>query len=265
MRTPQEIRDFGQGVDFGRAASDYGTHRAGFPDAFFDALAARGLIRAGKRALDLGTGTGTVARGLAARGMAVTGLDPSAALLAEGARLDPDGLVRWVEGRAEATGLAPGFDLVAAGQCWHWFDRAKAGAEAARLLVPGGHLVIAHLDWLPLPGGVVAATEALIETANPDWRMGGGTGLYPDWLTDLAMAGFEGIESLSFDLSIPYSHEAWRGRIRASGGVGGSLPPAAVAEFDAAHAWMLSRDYPSEPLSVPHRVWAAFGRRPGGR
>src|SRR5918996_1531463 len=32
-----------------------------------------------------------------------------------------------------------------------------------------------------------------------------------------------------FDLEVPYSHEAWRGRIRASAGVGASLSPEGVA------------------------------------
>ncbi|MXY35877.1 MAG: hypothetical protein F4Y54_03750, partial [Dehalococcoidia bacterium] len=56
------------GVDFGRAASDYATFRAGFPDRFFDELEAHGVGFAGIDAVDLGTGTGTVARGLGGEG-----------------------------------------------------------------------------------------------------------------------------------------------------------------------------------------------------
>ena len=40
------------------------------------------------RALDLGTGTGTIARGLALRGCEVTGLDRSAPLMEQAAELD---------------------------------------------------------------------------------------------------------------------------------------------------------------------------------
>ena len=54
---------------------------------------------------------------------------------------------------AEATGLVSvSYDVVSAGQCWHWFDRQSAAAEARRLLRPGGAVLICHFDWLPLPG-----------------------------------------------------------------------------------------------------------------
>ena len=164
---------------------------------------------------------------------------------------------------AEATELtAKTFDLVTAGQCWHWFDRSRAAEEARRLLVPGGVLAICHFDWLPLPGTVVAATEQLIQMHNPFWTLGGGTGLYPAWLTDLAAGGFLEIESFSYDRAVAYSHAAWRGRIRASAGVGGSLGDREVAAFDSALTALLQRRFPEDPLSVPHRVFAALGRAP---
>ena len=75
------MRDFGAGVDFGKTAADYATHRAGFPPAFFDLLETRGFAAAGQKALDIGCGTGTIARGLALKGLRVTGLDPAEPLV----------------------------------------------------------------------------------------------------------------------------------------------------------------------------------------
>jgi len=169
-----------------------------------------------------------------------------------------------VTAKAEETGLSDGvFDVVAAGQCWHWFDRPRAAAEAERLLAPGGLLMIAHFDWLPLSGTAVAATEALILEHNPKWApMAGGNGLHPWWFADLEQAGFRDIESFTFDMTVPYTHEAWIGRIRASAGVGASLPPEAVARFDADHKALLERDFPQDPLSIPHRVFVIYARRP---
>jgi len=253
-------------ISFGRTATDYGRHRVGFPDALYDRLGAFGVGAAGQRLLDLGTGTGALGRGFALRGCRVTGLDPSPELLAEARRLDGEAGVEihYVVGRAEETGLeAARFEVVSAGQCWHWFDRPAAAAEIRRLLVPGGWLALAHFDWIPLPGNVVAATEALIEAHNPDWTMGGGTGFHPEELADVALAGFGDIETFSFDIAVPYTHEDWRGRIRASAGVGASLAPEAVARFDSALAALLAERFPDDPLAVPHRCFALVCRAPG--
>ena len=251
-------------VQFGKTASDYGTHRAGFPDPLFARLADFGIGRPGQALLDLGTGTGSLARGFALRGAAVTGLDPSADMLAKATELDraAGAEVAYREGRAEATGL-PGaaFDVVTAGQCWHWFDAPAAAAEVRRLLRPGGLLAICHFDWIPLAGNVVEATETLIRSYNPDWGFHGGTGVHGWELKAVAEAGFANLEILGFDHPVAYSHEAWRGRIRASAGVGASLPPDRVAAFDADHAALLTERFPDDPLEVPHRVFALIAQR----
>jgi SAM-dependent methyltransferase len=252
-------------VDFGKTSRDYARHRAGFPRAFFDRLAAFGVGQDGQRLLDVGTGTGALARVFASRKCVVTGVDRSAALMEEARRLDAAAgvNVRYVTGVAEDTGFPTGsFEVVTAGQCWHWFDRPRAAREARRVLVPKGTLVIAHFDWLALAGNVADLTEKLIEVHNPNWKLGGGTGIHPEELTDVALAGFHDIETFSFDVSVPYTHEAWRGRIRASAGVGASLPPDGVARFNADLAKLLGERFRQEPLAVPHRVWALVCRAP---
>lgn len=250
-------------VDFGKTAQDYGRHRAGFPDRFFTRLFEIGFISVGNRVLDLGTGTGTIARGLAKNGCNVTGLDPSTPLLDTARAIDRQqgAAIEYVNASAEETGLADqSFDVITAGQCWHWFDRARAAAEAKRLLKPGGRLVIAHFDWLPLPGNVVEATEQLIVLHNPNWRAAGGTGVHTRWFADLSVAGFLNIESFTFDLAVPYDHEAWLGRIRASAGVGASLKPDAIEAFNTAHAELLSSRFGENPLDIPHRVFVVAGQ-----
>ena len=246
-------------ADFGKTSEDYATHRAGFPPLLFERLQALGIGGPGQRILDLGSGTGTLARGFAERGGQVTATDISPQMLAAGADLAAAaGLeIEFREAPAEKTGLPDNrFDLVAAGQCWHWFDRPAAAAEARRLLKPGGRLLIAHFDWLPLAGNMVALTESLIVARNPAWNMDGGRGVYPQWFADVGEGGFQTIESFTFDETVPYSHEAWRGRIRASAGVGGSMSPDEVAAFDAELATQLSAAFPEDPLLVPHRCFA---------
>lgn len=258
------VREMGNQIDFGKTAVDYAKHRAGFPDAFFERLATMGLIRAGMKALDLGTGTGTVARGLAMRGLEATGLDKSTALMEQAKMLDAEAgvAVRYVERTAEATGFPDdSFDIVTAGQCWHWFKRDVTATEARRILKPGRHLVIAHFDWVVLPDNVSDVTENLIRAYNPAWTLGGPWRYYP-WIGDLSAAGLTQIESFSFDQNTPYTHEAWRGRIRASAGIGASsMSPERVAQFDADLAAILAEKFP-EPMTVLHRIFAAIGTAP---
>lgn len=251
-------------IDFGKTAGDYRTHRAGFPQEFFDELKQRGIGDSRQKILDLATGTGTVARGLALIGASVTAIDIAQPLLQQAKELDSEAGVSIDYQLCRAEKLSFGdsaFDVVTAGQCWHWFSRDQVAAEAFRVLRPGGQLVIAHFDWLPIKGSVVAATENLILTHNPTWKLGGGTGIYPQWCEDVSVAGFEDIRTLSFDQAIPYSHERWRGRIRASAGVAASLPPQDVAVFDNDLEKLLKSQFRQEPLQIPHRIWMLICRK----
>ncbi len=252
-------------VDFAKTAGDYRRHRAGFPESFFDRLALWAIGRAEQRVVDLGTGTGTLARGFARRGCRVIGLDPAAAMLEQARELDREAgvTVEYREARAEETGLpSASADVVTAGQCWHWFDRAAAAREAARILAFEGHMVIAHFDWLPLAGNVVRATEELIEAHNPSWKLGNLLGIHPQWLRDLGEASFRAIETFSYDVDVPYTPQAWRGRIRASAGVGASLAPDEVVRFDRELQRLLEKRFPAAVLAVPHRVFAVLARPP---
>jgi SAM-dependent methyltransferase len=252
-------------IDFNPTAADYAAYRPEFPEALFVRLAAMGAGLPGQQVVDLGTGTGGLARGFARRGCRVTGVDVAEALLGEARRRDSSAGVEiaYHVARAERTGLPAGcWDVVAAGQSWHWFNRPEAAAEARRLLGPAGRLVICHHDYLSRPGNVCAATEALILELNPRWKMAGSTGIYPAWTSDASQAGFERIETFSFDGAVEFSHEAWRGRMRTCNGIGASQPPEIVAQFDRALEQLLRERFPAEPLAVPHRVWAMLARVP---
>ena len=254
-------------ANFGLTADDYGRHCAGFSDALFTRLAAFGVGAPGQSILDLGTGTGTgtLAGGVATRGAVVTGLDPSSVMLEQARDLaaeeNADVVLR--QGRAEETELPDNaFDAVTAGQCWHWFDAAPALAEICRVLRPEGRLAICHFDWFPISDSLVAATEALILAHNPEWPGAGSHGFHPHWATQAATAGYGAIEIFSFDVDQPYSPAAWRGRVRASAGVGASLDNDAIAAFDGEHEALLRNRFAEDPLAVPHRCWALICRAP---
>jgi len=97
------------------------------------------------RALDVGCGEGRFCRMLAERGIAVTGIDPTEAFIAHARSRHPEGDYRI--GRAEALDFADGtFDLVVSYLTLIDIpDIGRAIPEMARVLAPGGRLLIANL------------------------------------------------------------------------------------------------------------------------
>jgi SAM-dependent methyltransferase len=250
-------------VDFGKTTADYDRHRRGFPAEFFAAVFERGIGLPGTPLLDLGCGTGALGLSFARRGARVTAIDRAREQLAALRRraLELGLEVALVQASAEATGLcASSFETITIGQAWHWFDAPSAARELRRLLAPRGRVLLASYDWLPLPGSVVERTEALILEHNPAWNMAGLDGRHPEWERDLLAAGFEILETVYEELPASYSHEDWRGRIRASAGVAASLSPAAVELFDSRLADLLREFAPADPLEIPHRYGFCLAR-----
>lgn len=253
-------------IDFGRHSDDYAEYRPGFPASFYQRIDAIARIK-GSRSLDLATGPGTIALELAAFGGLVVGVDISAAQVAAAKRVasarNLEQRVHFVVADAENTGLdASSFDLVTAGQCWHWFDSVAAMAETKRVLRNGGGLAIAYYSYLAEHAPVARETEDLILEFNPSWSMAGSTGMFPELVDQLIHGGFRFVEQFCYHHEEEFSHARWRGRIRTCNGVGsGSLSPSEVLRFDHALAQLLSSGYP-DPMQVEHRVWCVVARKP---
>jgi SAM-dependent methyltransferase len=268
MTSPAEkgrlVREYGKAVDFGRTSDDYARFRPGPPAEMYERLERIVQFR-GRDAIDIATGTGVVALELAARGARVTAIDIAEQQLQagrDGASAGSLG-IDFRRARAESTGL-PGasFDLWIASQAWHWFDPVLAGAEAFRLLRPGGVAVTCNFDYLPHRSPVARATEDLILRHNPSWPMSGGTGCHINPIMQLPLAGLGPVEVFSFEHAQLFTHESWRGRMRTCNGVGASLAPDKVEAFDRDLAALLARDYRREPMPVWHRVWVVLAPKP---
>lgn len=100
----------------------------------------------GRAALDVGCGEGRFCRMLAARGARATGLDPTVPLVARARALDPVGT--YVVGSAEALPFGNAtFDLVITYLTLiNIPDHRAAITEMARVLRPGGRLLVANLQ-----------------------------------------------------------------------------------------------------------------------
>ncbi len=96
----------------------------------------------GERVLDLGIGGAALSRRLVRAGAVVTGVDPSVALL-ERARLRMPGAT-FLEGQGAAIPLADAsMDKAASvNTLYFWADPAAVMAELARVIRPGGRLVL---------------------------------------------------------------------------------------------------------------------------
>jgi SAM-dependent methyltransferase len=251
--------DPGRKIDWGKTSEDYARHRPGPPNSFFERLISFGVGLPGQKILDLGTGTGVLARRFAVQGASVCGTDISenqitiARELAENDGLEVDFRVAPAE---ESPFADASFDVVTANQCWLYFDKAKVNAEVKRLLRPNGVLSVSHFSWLPRLDSIARESERLVLKHNPSWTASDWSGdvpLFPAW----AQSDFDFKSAFVFDEPIPYTHESWLGRFRACRGVGASMSAQEVAAFDREHAELLKATVPAS-FSILHRIDAVM-------
>jgi SAM-dependent methyltransferase len=98
--------------------------------------------------LDLGAGTGNIARELAPRVARVDAIEPSEAMTAEGQRL-PDGRaphLRWIRSAAEDAPLSPPYGLATAGTSLHWMDWDVLLPRVASALTNAAMLAIVEVE-----------------------------------------------------------------------------------------------------------------------
>lgn len=255
--------DQGRKVDWSKTSTDYAQHRPGPPAKLYDVLALLDVGLPSQRMLDLGTGTGLLAREFARRGAIVSGTDIAAGQIEQARQLALKENLK-VDFRVAPAERCPfddrSFHVVTASQCWLYFDVDAATAEVKRVLKPGGVLVTTHFSWLPRLDPVARASEQLVLKFNPQWTGKDWAGVIPsvpEWSCD----HFEVAGMFWFDVAVPFTRESWRGRIRACRGVGAALELADVERFDAEHALLLERLVPDQ-FTILHRVDAHVFRVP---
>jgi SAM-dependent methyltransferase len=117
------------------------------------------LLPSPGRALDIGAGTGRDAAALAARGHAVTAVEPTAELRAHGERLHAGNGIQWLDdGLPQLATLRAGstcYELIFLTAVWMHLDAGERGIAMSRLAdlaAPGGR-VFMTLRHGPVPAG----------------------------------------------------------------------------------------------------------------
>lgn len=135
-----------------------------------EALVGRSGLRAGERVLDVGCGTGVVARRVAVLvgPMNVAGLDLDPAVLEVGRRIEPH--IDWRAGSAEVLPFPDAsFDVVLSQMAIQFFpDRLGALREMRRVLAPGGRVAIGVFGPLERSPGYLAVAGALSRRLGPE-------------------------------------------------------------------------------------------------
>ncbi|MDQ1577135.1 MAG: hypothetical protein QOH55_2285 [Microbacteriaceae bacterium] len=176
---------------FDRNADLYDRARPPYPEALWSRLAQLGVLSAGARALDLGSGTGQAVGPLLRAGMRVTAIEPGPALATRLRTHFPD--IEVVVSTAEAAELPrSAFALATAATSVHWFDLPVVLPKVHAALQPGGNFAVWRNAYGDPQAPITPFRERVVEIVA---LRGGEVHRTPDetetarWARDLSAGG----------------------------------------------------------------------------
>ena len=157
---------------FNGRVENYLRYRPRYPQEIIPFLQREIGLTGDWRVADVGSGTGFLAERFVELGCDVTGVEPNTAMREAGdSYLGGSRNFRSVDGTAESSGL-PGasFELVTAGQAFHWFEPASTREEFKRILRSPGWIV---LVWNSRPAALSNVTleyESILEKLEQEYQ-----------------------------------------------------------------------------------------------
>jgi ubiquinone/menaquinone biosynthesis C-methylase UbiE len=160
------------GKVFDEIAVEYDRRRPTYPGELIDQACQVAGIGSGDHVLEVGCGSGQLTRGLVARGLHVTAVEPGKNLMALARQnLEGAGDVEFVNARFEDA-LLPRerFQAVFSASAFHWVDPEVSWQKAADVLVPDGTLALVQYCGIEEPRSKrdQAAALAAIRKVAPD-------------------------------------------------------------------------------------------------
>jgi ubiquinone/menaquinone biosynthesis C-methylase UbiE len=179
------------GKVFDEIAAEYDRHRPAYPDELIDQACRVAGIVSGDHVLEVGCGTGQLTRGLVARGLHVTALEPGKSLIALARQnLEGAGAVEFVNAQFEDA-LLPReqFAAVFSASAFHWVDPKVSWQRAADVLVPGGTLALMQYCGIEEPRSKPDQEAALAAIRKIAPEIAANLPVYRD--LDATLAGME--------------------------------------------------------------------------
>ncbi len=206
---------------FGADAAAYHQARPSYPQALADRIIA---ANPGRDVLDVGIGTGISAQGFQAAGCRVLGVEVDARM-AEFAR--GQGFNVEVAKFEDWDPAGRSFDMVIAGQTWHWIDPVAGAIKAAQVLRPAGRLA-AFWNTFQFPPDLAESLSAVYASVLPDSPFSRGMFAGPDAYGPIfdktadgirQAGGFGGPEQWRADWQQTYSRDEWLSVLPTAGGL----------------------------------------------
>ncbi|MGH8024796.1 MAG: class I SAM-dependent methyltransferase [Limisphaerales bacterium] len=154
---------------FSNRVENYVRYRPDYPAAIIALLREECGLTPESLVADIGSGTGKLSEIFLKAGCRVLGIEPNSEMRAAGESMSIPAFTS-IDASAEETTLPDqSVDFIAAGQSFHWFDRARCRAEFARILKPGGWVVIIWNDRQDDTTLFLAAYEKLLDQFGTDY------------------------------------------------------------------------------------------------
>ena len=247
--------DNGKSFDWGNTSKDYAKYRDIYPKEFYQYILDLGLCKDGQTILDIGTGTGVLPRNMYQYGAKWVGTDISenqieqAKILAAEQNMD----IEFYACPAEDIDYPDNtFDAITICQCIWYLNASAISSKFADIVKPDGKVLILYMGWLPYEDQIAGKSEEITLKYNPGWN-GSGDTVHPVFVPDEFLEYFDLVKQEEFRVDVPFSREAWHGRMRACRGVGASLNESELADWNKEHWKMLSDNAPEE-FWVKHYV-----------